>query len=77
MGLWSSVAVTAAALLFAAFMAAGQDYGAYGMSVPISWAYLVMACSFAATSGDDEKALAGVAFGLLYGLCHHDLLSSN
>ncbi len=68
MGLWSSVAVTASVVLFAACMAAGQDYGAYAMSMLISWAYVVMACSFSATSKDSDKvaAQAGVAFGVLY-----------
>lgn len=67
-GLWSSVAVTASVVLFASCMIAGQDYGAYAMSMLISWAYLLLACSFSATSRSSETvaAQAGVAFGILY-----------
>jgi len=68
MGLWSSVTVTTSVVLFASCMIAGQDYGAYAMSMLISWAYLLMACSFSAMSRNSETAAAqaGVAFGVLY-----------
>jgi hypothetical protein len=67
-GLWSSVAVTASVVLFASCMIVGQDYGAYAMSMLIAWGYVLMVCSFSATSRATETvaAQAGVAFGVLY-----------
>ena len=68
LGLWSSTTLTIAVVLFAVMMLARLDYGAYAMSMVISWAYVVLACSFSATARPDEAAAAqtGVAFGVLY-----------
>lgn len=65
LGLWSSTTLTIAVVLFAVMMLARLDYGAYAMSMLISWAYVVLACSFSATARPDEAAAAqtGVAFG--------------
>ncbi len=67
-GLWSSATVTAAIILFGLLMLLRLDYDAYAMSMLISWAYLLLACSFSATARDVERvaAQAGVAFGILY-----------
>ncbi len=68
LGLWSSTALTITVVLFAVMMLARLDFGAYAMSMLISWAYVVMACSLAATARPTEAAAAqtGVAFGVMY-----------
>lgn len=68
LGLWSSAALTIAVVLFAVMMLARMDYGAYAMSMLISWAYVVLACSFSATArpGGAAAAQTGVAFGVMY-----------
>lgn len=55
-------------VLFAVMMLARLDYGAYAMSMLISWAYVVLVCSFSAIAPPDEAAAAhtGIAFGVLY-----------
>lgn len=49
-------------------MLARLDYGAYAMSLLISWTYLVLASSFSGVARASERvaAQAGVAFGVLY-----------
>ena len=67
-GRWSAVAVTTAVVLFGLAMLLRLDYGAYAMSMLISWAYVLLACSFSATAGRERRAAAeaGVAFAVLY-----------
>ncbi|MEO5806430.1 hypothetical protein [Devosia sp.] len=68
LGLLSAAAVTVLVVLFALLMLVRLDYGAYGASLLISWAYLVLACSFAVMAGEGEQvaAQAGIAFAVLY-----------
>jgi hypothetical protein len=44
------------------------DYGAYALSMLLSWAYVALACSFSASAPSDRSAAAqvGVAFAVLY-----------
>ena len=68
LGLWSAAIVTAAVVVFAMAMLAGQDYASWGACLVLSWAYLVLACALAAAADENSKATAqiGVAFATLY-----------
>lgn len=68
LGLISAIAVGVAIISFAASMMAGQEYVSHATSMVLSWAYVLLACSFSATASDDHRtaALAGTAFATLY-----------
>lgn len=68
LGVWSAFFVTISVVLFASLMLLRLDFGAYAMSMLISWCYLLLACSFSTAATDDRRvaAGAGVAFGTLY-----------
>jgi hypothetical protein len=69
-GLASSAAVTAVTVLFGMSMVApgDQSYFSYALSLILSWAYILLACSLAAEAAETGRsaAYAGLAFAVLY-----------
>lgn len=68
LSLMSAIAVAVAVLGFALSMLVGQEYASYVTSMALSWAYVLLACSFSvvALGGDRVAAKAGTAFAILY-----------
>jgi hypothetical protein len=68
LGLTSAAAVGAAVVGFALSMLVGQEYASYATSMALSWAYVLLACSFSAiaTKATSVAAHAGTAFAILY-----------
>ena len=67
-GVWLAIAITISTVLFSALMLMGNDFGAYTMSMLISWSYIPLESSFSAASPSDRRVAAatGMAFGAPY-----------
>lgn len=67
-GFISSVIVAITVFLFAVGMIIGNNTLSYAICLILSWAYVMLACSFAANAPEDRKVFAygGMAFAIIY-----------
>jgi hypothetical protein len=69
LGFYSAIIVALSTAAFAFSMLIGSVNLAFGVCMLLSWAYILLSCSFAVKASRDRKAMAlgGVAFACLYG----------
>lgn len=67
-GFKASIFMTAMVLLFAAGMIIGNDTLSYFVCLLLSWAFVIVVCSFAAEVSEDRKVYAygAIAFACIY-----------
>jgi hypothetical protein len=69
LGFCSAIIVALSTAVFAFSMLIGSVNLAFGVCMLLSWAYILLSCSFAVKASQDRKAMAlgGVVFACLYG----------